>query len=167
MQVPRARASSWTRETDEDTTLVWRSLVQDVWNPRPPKRARPVADIRVDSEIRRALAAVVVHRDWTPSKPLVLRPNVFLTPLTTSDPPPPWAAPIDAVSSTPRFTGRVTTVRTRARPRSVLPLVAFGMAFGIGLGLWTDHAGRAELVQSFQAHVSAARMQVTAVFSGR
>lgn len=166
MEASRVRAPSWTREADEDTTLVWRTLAHGAWRLPAAMRRRAETDIRrVDAELRRALDAVTVDREWTPSKPLVLppAPNVFLTPPTSADPPPPWS--VAAVRAVPVPKKPHKVVKARERRRSSLPLIAFGVAFGIGVGLWIDRDGRADLVRACHARTDAVRAHVAAMIA--
>ena len=73
-----------------------------------------------------------------PARAIPKEPNVFLTPWSSTDPPPPWAQPL-------RETGR------RSRRRSKLPWFVLAMSLAIGFGILRDPALRRETVSQVQS----------------
>lgn len=88
----------------------------------PRKRARPVA---------RPLSARAITK----------APNVFLTPWSSTDPPPPWAQPL------PETCRRSRLVRKRSR----LPWFVLAMSFAIAFGILGDPVLRRQTASQVQS----------------
>lgn len=124
-------------EADVETQIFVRPLL--AWD--------RVMVLQIMKELEKRPARIVLPKRKASLFPPRDEPNVFLTPRSVADPPPPWAhADAPAVDETLVIEGRPRrTSNARRAQKTHTAWVVFVMAFGIAFGIGQDRQLRREL----------------------